>query len=154
VARTLVRPFLDFDLEIERRVGKSVPKIFAEEGESAFRGYERQLTEELALRPAMVLAPGGGWVTNTGVMDLLRPPGHIIHLRISPESAIRRLARSRVVRPLLKVPDPRAAMEQLWQRRGALYEQADFTVDVEVVDSQQVVAQVAALARNLTSGLG
>ena len=154
LARTLQRPFLDFDIEIERRAGKSVARIFAEDGEIAFRGLERSLTEELAKSAPMVLAPGGGWVTNDGVMALLRPPGRIIHLRISPQSALRRLGRSRVVRPLLKVADPRAAIEQLWQRRAPLYEQADWTIDVEVVDSQQVVEQIAALARSLTSGLG
>lgn len=154
LAKTLQRPFLDFDLEIERRVGKTVARIFAEDGETAFRDYETVLTRELAAAPPMVLAPGGGWVTNPGVMALLRPPGRIIHLRISPAAALRRLGRSRIVRPLLKVPDPRAAIEQLWQQRSPLYEQADLSIDVEVVDSQQVVEQIAALARNLTSGLG
>lgn len=102
----------------------------------------------------MVLAPGGGWITNSGVLALVRPPGRIIHLRISVEGALRRLSRSRVVRPLLRTEDPEAAMARLWERREALYAQADLVIDVEVVDSQQVVAQVVALARNLTSGLG
>jgi shikimate kinase len=154
VARELGRPFLDFDLEIERRTKRSVSRIFSESGELAFRELEVSITAELASAPPMVLAPGGGWVTNSGVMALLRPPGRIIHLRLSPEAALRRLSRSRVVRPLLKGPDPKAAIERLWEAREALYEQADFTIDVEVVDSQQVVEKVAALARNLTSGLG
>lgn len=154
VARVLSRPFLDFDLEIERRVGKTVQRIFAEEGEPAFRAHERALTQELAAAPPMVLAPGGGWVTNEGVVALLRPPGRIIHLRISPEAALRRLARSRVVRPLLKVSDPQAAIDRLWRDRTPLYEQADLAIDVEVVESQQVVEQIVALARNLTAGLG
>jgi shikimate kinase len=154
VARLLKRPFLDFDTEIERRLGKSVARIFAEDGESLFREREIALTLELSAAPPMVLAPGGGWVTNPGVMALIRPRGRIIHLRISPEAALRRLSRSRVVRPLLTGSDPQATMDRLWAVRESLYAQADLEIDVEVVDSQQVVENIVVLARNLTAGLG
>ena len=154
VARALGRPFLDFDLEIEQRAGKKVSRIFAEDGEQVFRARERALTRELTAAPPMVLAPGGGWITNEGVIEMIRPTGRIVYLQISPSAALRRLQRSRVVRPLLKVEDPDAAISRLWQERRALYERADLTIDVEVVDSQQVVERVVALARNLTSGLG
>lgn len=153
-AKVLGRPFLDFDVEIERRTGKSVVRLFAQEGESEFRKLEVALTKELIAAPPMVLAPGGGWITNSGVLALVRPPGRIIHLHISAAGALRRLSRSRVVRPLLKTDDPEAAMARLSEARAKLYAQADLVIDVEVVDSQQVVAQVVALARNLTSGLG
>ncbi len=154
VARVLGRPFLDFDLEIEKRAGRSVSRLFAQEGEPAFRAREVALTEELASAPPMVLAPGGGWITNVGVVALIRPPGRIIHLLISPDAALKRLTRSRVSRPLLRTADPEAAMNRLWETRAGLYAQADLVIDVEVVDSQQVVEQIAALARDLTAGLG
>ncbi len=154
VAIALGRPFLDFDLEIQRRSGKSLSRLFAENGEDAFRAREVALTRELLAAPPMVLAPGGGWVTNPEVVPLVRPPGRIIHLRISPAAALRRLDRSRVVRPLLKSDDPLAALDRLWTSRAELYAQADFEIDVEAVDSQQVVKQVVALACPLTEGLG
>ena len=153
-ARVLGRPFIDFDREIESRAGKTVARIFAEQGEAAFRAREVALTRELAGAPPMVWAPGGGWVTNSEVLALVRPPGRIIHLRISPEAALRRLSRSRVARPLLQAADPSAAMDRLWSSRADLYSRADVTIDVESVDTQQVVEQVVALARNLTTGLG
>lgn len=154
VAIALGRPFLDFDLEIQRRSGKSLSRLFAENGEDAFRAREVALTRELLAAPPMVLAPGGGWVTNPEVVPLVRPPGRIIHLRISPAAALRRLDRSRVVRPLLKSDDPLATLDRLWTSRAELYAQADFEIDVEAVDSQQVVKQVVALACPLTEGLG
>ena len=154
VAIALGRPFLDFDLEIQRRSGKSLSRLFAENGEDAFRAREVALTRELLAAPPMVLAPGGGWVTNPEVVPLVRPPGRIIHLRISPAAALRRLGRSRVVRPLLKSDDPLAALDRLWTSRAELYAQADLEIDVEAVDSQQVVKQVVALACPLTEGLG
>ncbi len=154
LAKTMGRPFLDFDVEIERRTGKTVARLFVEEGEAAFRAREVALTRELAAAPPMVLAPGGGWITNPEVVALVRPPGRIIHLRISPEAAVRRLTRARVVRPLLRSDDPQAVMQGLWAKRAHLYSQADLELDVEVVDSQQVVDNIVALARHLPPGLG
>ena len=155
LAKELGRPFLDFDAEIERRTGKTVARLFVEQGEPAFREREVALTRELSAAPPMVLAPGGGWVTNPGVISLVRPPGRIIHLKISPEAALRRLSRARVVRPLLRNEDPAAVMDRLWSNRAGLYAQADLELDVEVIDSQQVVKEIIALARqHLPPGLG
>lgn len=154
VAKLLSCPFLDFDFEIERRTGKKVSRLFAEEGEVAFRQREIALTKELAGAPPMVLSPGGGWVTNPGVMDVLRPPAHIFHLRISPEAAMRRVAKSRNVRPLLRTPDPQATMNRLWGSRAELYQLADFDIDAEVLDSQRVAEQIVRVARTLTPEIG
>ncbi|MBL0170260.1 MAG: shikimate kinase [Gemmatimonadaceae bacterium] len=154
VAKTLGRSFMDFDREIERRTGKTVEQLFAEQGERAFRDREVGLTRELLAAPPMVWSPGGGWVTNPGVLTLVRPSSRIIHLLISPAAALERLTRSRIVRPLLKTADPRVTMDELWANRADLYAQADLVIDVEVVDSQQVVERIVALARNLTTGLG
>lgn len=155
LAKELGRPFLDFDVEIERRTGMTVARLFVEQGEPAFRARELAMTRELSAAPPMVLAPGGGWVTNPGVMSLVRPPGRIIHLRISPEGALRRLSRARVVRPLLRSADPATVMRDLWNKRAGLYEQADLELDVEVLDSQQVVKEIITLARHhLPPGLG
>lgn len=154
VAKRLSRPFLDFDAEIERREGLSVARVFAERGEAAFRGLEYSLTQELSAAPPMVLAPGGGWVTIPGAMALLRPPGRIIHLQISPKEALRRLTRSRIVRPLLAQADPAMAMQALWDRRSGLYAMADVTVNVEAIDSQRLIDSVVALAHDGTLGIG
>jgi shikimate kinase len=153
-AKRLGRPFLDFDLEIERRTGISVARYFAAYGEPAFRALEVELTRELAAAPPMVLAPGGGWVTNEGVMALLRPPGRIIHLRVSPDEAMRRIARSRVVRPLLRQADPAATMRALWEARAGLYHLADVELDVETLGSQQLTDYLAALAHEGTPEIG
>ncbi len=154
VAKTLGWPFLDFDLEIARRAGKSVVKLFADEGEAAFRARELALTLKVRSMAPLVMAPGGGWVTIPDVLALVRPPARIVHLRVSPEAALLRLARSRLVRPLLRTDNPRASMESLWASRAGLYAQADLVIDVERVDSQHVIQMVVALARNLTTGLG
>ncbi len=154
VSKRVRRPFLDFDAEIERRSGMSVAELFRTRGESLFRELEVELTKGLVSSEPMVLAPGGGWITNAGVVELLRPPGRMVHLRISPSEALRRLARARVARPLLSVPDPAGVMDGLWQARAHLYEQADLEIDVEVNGSQRVIDLIVSLAHDLTARLG
>lgn len=154
VARKLGRPFLDFDLEIEKRSGLLVRDIFARQGEQSFRRMEQELTRELAAAPPMTLSPGGGWITNPGVVELLRPPAKIVHLKISPAGALMRLSRSRVVRPLLAEPDPAARIQALWESRRDLYNAADLIIDVELVDSKRVTDSIVALAHELTPGIG
>ncbi len=154
VAKRLRRPFLDFDSEITRRDGRSIARIFGESGEPQFREMEIALTRELAAAPPMVLAPGGGWITIPGALELLRPPARVVHLRVSPAAAIRRLARARIARPMLLVDDPLQKMTLIWESRAGLYGRADLEVNVELVDSQQVINTVVALARDLTREVG
>lgn len=146
-AEALGVPFLDFDEEIERREAATVPELFAARGERGFRSLERALTAELVGRPPMVLAPGGGWVTNPDVVALLRPPGRIIHLRVGPAVALARLGALRDARPLLQGTDPAATMLQLYEARAALYAAADASIDTEVFPLQQLGWRVAELAR-------
>ncbi|MEP6836122.1 MAG: shikimate kinase [Gemmatimonas sp.] len=153
VARKLRRRFVDFDTELELREGKTVPELFAERGEPAFRALEVALTRELANTEPSVFSPGGGWITNPHVVELIRPPGRIIHLRVSPAAALKRLGSARVSRPLLMESDPAAVLDRLWALRERLYASADGEVDTEVVDFQHVADKVVLLAQALDAGL-
>ncbi|MFL5577306.1 MAG: shikimate kinase [Gemmatimonadaceae bacterium] len=149
VAERLGRPFIDLDTEIERREGRSVAELFATRGERYFRDRERLFTKELrgATGP-LVLAPGGGWVTNHGVVALLRPPGRIIYLEVAPERALSRLGdAAQPVRPLLQRPDPLHALRELAERRRALYESSsDAVVRTDLLSVQQVTDVIVELA--------
>ena len=147
VAERLGWAFVDLDEEIVRAAGgRPVPAIFAEEGEAGFRTRERDATRALVGRERVVLAPGGGWMTNAGCAALLRPPARIIHLKVGVRAALARLAGSPDVRPLLSGPDPAAALADLQRRRGAAYAMADAVLDTEVLSLQEVVDSVARLA--------
>ncbi len=153
VAAALDRPFLDFDAELERRVGASVPEQFARDGEAAFRAREAGLSRELAAAPAMVLAPGGGWLANSAASAPLRPAGSIIYLRTAPAAALARLGAAVADRPLLAAADdPLAALSALLARRSAGYEAADFTVDTDGCDPAGVADRVVALVRTAEGG--
>jgi shikimate kinase len=146
VAERLNRTFLDFDNEIERRQGKTIADIFGEKGEGHFRELERALTEELRLMGNMVLAPGGGWVSNPEVVRLIRPPARLIYLRIRPETALKRLGNDRSTRPLLMRPDPLGELRRLLNARKAAYESADHVIEAELLGLEEVIKRVSSLA--------
>jgi shikimate kinase len=146
LARRLGLEFLDFDREIERREGMPVARIFSVRGERWFRDRERELTAELRSAPGMVLAPGGGWVTNPEVVALLRPPGRIIYLEVDPATALRRLSADLDSRPLLRGPDPLARLVALLADREPRYRAADHVVRTQDVDIEEVAGIVAKLA--------
>ncbi|GAC1477843.1 MAG: shikimate kinase [Gemmatimonadaceae bacterium] len=139
------RGFLDFDAEIERREGRSIAQIFAENGEHYFRQKERALTEELKATGNMVLAPGGGWITEPENVALLRPPARIIYLKVRPETALKRLGPERATRPLLLRPDPLGEMKRLLVQRAPLYEAADYTIETDSLAAPVVVTKAAEL---------
>jgi shikimate kinase len=146
VAEKLGRVFMDLDREIEKREQATVSELFAEKGEPYFRTKERELTEELSRMGNMILAPGGGWITNTDVVALLRPPGRIIYLKVKPETAMKRIGDERGTRPLLMRPDPLGELKRLLKQREPMFIKADHVIDTEKLKAQQVVEQVMKLA--------
>lgn len=148
-AKSLARRFLDFDAEIERREGMPVREIFRERGEEHFRELEAALTRELSATGGMVLAPGGGWITQEASVELLRQAGTIIYLRAAPETVARRLRRVET-RPLLAGRDPLAGLRELYEKRREAYETADAVLDTERLSRQQLIAKVVELG--LASG--
>lgn len=131
LARQLRRPFVDFDEEIVRREGRTIPEIFASEGEAYFRRLEAALTREAAHARGWVIAPGGGWVLQRGLVQELREFAVTVHLRVSPETAVKRMGRDIALRPLLSAGDPVERARALWAERKERYEQADVEVDTE-----------------------
>ncbi len=146
VAERLGRPFLDFDLEIQRREGAPVAQLFAEHGEPWFRDQERALTRELASASGMVLAPGGGWMANPRCYEALKDRALIVYLKVRPEKALTRMGAEKSLRPLLSRPDPLAELRKLEAARESLYLQANHTVSTEMMSLAEVVDTIVVLA--------
>ena len=81
LAEKLGKPFVDADQEIIRQAGKSIPSIFATEGERGFRKRETAVLKELGRRSGLVIATGGGCVTRPENKFLLRQNGKLIWVR-------------------------------------------------------------------------
>jgi shikimate kinase len=114
--------FIDCDRELEQRAGASIATMFELEGEAAFRQRESHLLDELTARPHLVLATGGGAVLSDYNRQVLRSRGLVIYLQASSEEIARRM-HGDASRPLLRVDDRLARIEQLLEQRGPLYRQ-------------------------------
>jgi shikimate dehydrogenase len=84
VAAEMDRVFVDADTEIEKRAQKSIPRIFAEDGEAVFRMLETQVLAEFGKQSGLVIATGGGCVTRAENYPLLHQNGHIFWLQRDP----------------------------------------------------------------------
>ena len=65
LAENLGKQFVDADAVLEETFEKTIPSIFAEEGEAGFREKETQILKELGKCSGLVIATGGGCVTRT-----------------------------------------------------------------------------------------
>ena len=141
VADLLHFTFLDTDDVIAARAGKSISEIFEQQGEQAFRDWERKIVEELAHRSKTVIATGGGLPANEANLASLKTHSLVICLWASPERIWARV-HSQTHRPMLKDPDPREKIRLLLAERGPYYRRADVLVNTEMRSLREVALQV------------
>jgi shikimate kinase len=126
LAGNLGVPFTDSDQEIEFRAGKPVRRIFADDGEPAFRQLEHEVIAELLRGERKVLALGGGAASHDGTRALLAAVP-VVYLRVSYAEAMSRVGGDRG-RPLLARP----GVAELYRDRDPLYASvATLTVDAD-----------------------
>ena len=141
------RPFLDLDLAIEARTGRSVREVFAEEGEAGFRTLEAAVLRGTlaAGGPPLVLATGGGTPCFHGNMALLNQAGITLWLDVPVATLAARLAPEEVAkRPLMAAAGGAGAWlrETLTARKG-FYGQARVRCSVACT-LPAVIARLAA----------
>ncbi|WP_251452597.1 shikimate kinase [Parasutterella muris] len=142
LAERLGMDFVDLDEELERRCGVSIPFIFREEGEEGFRRRESALIEEFTRAKGLVVATGGGAVTQEKNRTLLKnAPIFTVHLKVSAEQCYRRTKNSD--RPLLQCENPLEKITLLLESRNPLYgEVASLTVDTDGKASKRVAEEL------------
>jgi 3-dehydroquinate synthase len=146
VARCLDRRFVDMDAEIETRSGKPISRIFAEEGEAAFRELETALWQELNQRHGQVIATGGGTLVDPQNRARALKRGTVVCLHATPDEILRRVG-SDEGRPLLDVEAPAAEIEHLLTVRRDAYAALPWHVDTSDLSVEDAVQRVVALAR-------
>ncbi len=122
LADLLGREFIDNDHEIERKTGASIPWIFEKEGEQGFRARETVVIGDLTSRSHLVLATGGGAVTQPMNREYLKHRGIVVYLYTPVELQLQRTYRDKN-RPLLQVENPEKKLKELLQLRDPLYRQ-------------------------------
>lgn len=153
LADRLGKPFIDADVRIEARAGRSITSIFAESGEAAFRDWEeRVLAETAETEPGSVLATGGGAVLRESNRIRLRDYGLVVWLRASSaELASRLMTNPGAVadRPALTSTGTLNEIAHVLEVRLPLYRAAaDLEVDTEGRSPIQVAELIQAIWRD------
>lgn len=135
VAQRMGFHVLDSDHEIERQQRKTIPEIFAQDGEPAFRAMEREFIERGHPAERTLVACGGGLVVQPGMLALLKSKGVVVCLHASLETILTRTARQRN-RPLLEVENPEERVRTLYAAREPIYKQSGTVI---LTDSRPLV---------------
>ena len=121
LAKTLKRPFLDLDSEIERRTGADIQWIFDMDGEEGFRDRESKIfSQVIEEKKRAVIATGGGIVLREENRVLLNAHGTVIYLFATKGQLIERTKRDKN-RPLLQVKDRAEVISEILDQRDPLY---------------------------------
>ncbi len=145
LARELKRKFIELDSLVEQLAGKSIPDIFWQDGEIAFRELEIEAVKQIAGEKRAVIACGGGIVLNQINIDRLKKEAVIVYLTAAPQAILKRVMADKVVRPLLQVEDQTATVRELLRFRRPYYQRAaDLTINTSKLDVGAVVEQIIA----------
>jgi XRE family aerobic/anaerobic benzoate catabolism transcriptional regulator len=142
-AKTLKWPFVELNREIERESGFSIPEVFSIYGQEGYRRFEQAcLKQVINRRGPLILATGGGIVSETLTFDMLLSSFFTIWIKAAPAEHMARVRRQGDLRPMAK---ERAAMEELTtilQSREPLYERARAIVDTSGETVEQSVEKL------------
>ena len=155
-ARLLGWRFEDADERIVERAGKPVERIFAEDGEPAFRELERAAIAELAREEGVVVSTGAGSVMHDQSLGGMLSSGLVVALEARPETVYRRLSHvaepdgaEAMTRPMLQSDDPLGRIESLKRERQWAYAHAHWTVHTDDLTIEQAALEVARAWRRL-----
>jgi shikimate kinase len=142
LAHRLGVQFVDMDDYLEERNYKTIPQIFAEEGEPEFRKKERKVLEELAEFTNVVIATGGGAPCFFDNIDLMNRTGKTVFLNMAPSILASRLMHSKTERPLIKGKSKAeliAFIDETLKKRRLFYEKAQYQITNPDIELDQVL---------------
>lgn len=138
LANVLGWGFFDLDSVIEKKEGKSVVKIFEDEGEEYFRKIERELLIDISLSENVIVSLGGGTIASAENLEVMKNNGTIVYLKVSPEMLYKRL-KHKTDRPLFRdivlsdntEEDFISRIKEILGQREKYYNQADLIIDTD-----------------------
>lgn len=140
LAKRLEKTFIEVDSSIERKAGKSIPRIFKENGEIGFRELEIKVIKEIAASKNQIISCGGGAVLNRINIERLKQDSVIVWLKVSPSVVFRRTGLDVYTRPLLGGIQGSEDIRHLLNFRRPFYESsADFAVNTSKLSIDRVV---------------
>ncbi len=147
--------FVELDRYVERLAGKSIPEIFAQDGEAAFRELEAQCLDRLMKRQRCTIALGGGTLTHLPSLKMAQELGCIVLLTAPVDVIARRLWPMKEARPLLAscqtIEELTNTLKDLWQQREESYLLADLSLDTSHSSVDTLKIELSWLEQNLLS---
>ncbi len=148
---------MDTDSIIESESKMTVAEIFAGRGEAAFREMERRVIRRMEFDPRKIIALGGGALLDQETVDFVKMRGILVYLKVTPETAVRRLGNSHR-RPLLQPSETNQGFSEeelaaqiriMMTAREAYYRQAHLTVNTEGKIANEVAAEIVKVIGNV-----
>ncbi len=137
------REFIELDWLIEKKAGKSIPEIFKDGGEIAFRELEIEAAKQVAAKTNVIIACGGGIILNKINIDRLKVNGITVCLTALPDVILERVSVEQGQRPLLEVEDQLKTIKEMLEYRKPYYERsADITIDTSEMSISEVVQEI------------
>lgn len=146
LAERLAWTWADSDDEIQRRAGKSIAAIFADDGEPAFRELEARVIAEQCRRDRLILATGGGAPLRPENRRAMREAGKVVWLRAEPTTIFARMNADRSTaarRPPLSDDEPDREIVRLLETRTPIYEEsADIIIDTDANSPEELADKI------------
>lgn len=148
LAKRLGYDYIDTDLQIEATMGRSVPAIFEQDGEVAFREIESAVLAEICREDLQVVATGGGIILSKANRTEMTAGGYVVCLEARPETLYVRLLLDssqrpeQAERPLLKGDDPFGKIVSLKATRQPFYAEADWTIHTDFLTPAEVAQEI------------
>lgn len=140
LADELGHHFFDTDDQIELSSGLKISQIFEQQGEQAFRELENEVLSRLKGHDCAVVSTGGGIVGRVDNWHIMKQSGTVVYLHADWSTIESRLVDTSH-RPLAKNGTDNK-LQQLWQKRLPLYQQADVIIVTDQLNPQQVVDEI------------
>jgi len=163
LANSLGYEFVDLDQVIEKDAGKTITRIFAENGEEYFRSLEKRTLEGIIVKNDMVISLGGGVLENDQSYALIQKSGTMVYLKSPVRTLARRLG-NKIDRPLLMGEQGRKLSREeieekiatILAKRETRYETAEITVETDIkrIGStvEELTRKIERYVRNASTG--
>ncbi|MGQ8335987.1 shikimate kinase [Sunxiuqinia sp. A32] len=143
LSKMLNMSFIDLDKYIEEKFFKTIPQIFAEEGEASFREKERAALMEVSGFEKVIVATGGGAPCFFDNMEHMNDSGACVFLDVDSDELANRLIHSKTERPLIKGKSPEELVdfiEEMMGKRRPFYEKAHYVLKGKEITPEDVIA--------------
>ncbi|MCF7833023.1 MAG: shikimate kinase [Candidatus Marinimicrobia bacterium] len=145
LASILNYDLIDLDQKIVEKYGKSIERIFLEEGEIVFRGYEAQTARELKISNPTVIATGGGFPVRAENRKWMKKTGKVIWLKCNSGVIFERIKNED--RPLLPKPITVEHIENILNGRTPIYTLADIIINTDRLTPKEAAKKIKSMIK-------